>query len=443
MLRPCSHGAARYGIDASEWRAHLCGLCLGLRDEHGQVARAATNTDALLLGMLTEAQFREPAPRAEAGPCPLRGMRRARVATADSPGVRLAVTASLLLGAAKIRDHVEDGDAAVLARHPMTRLSTRWASAARAQAATIGFDVEPLVAAIDSQARLEREAVAAFAGGERAGSPRRGAQHAPEHVVGVSRIVGTPGAPEVPGRAGEFTADRPSGARLDPIAGRAADHLDVLTSPAQLCASEFFAHTAVLAERPENVEPLRIAGRHFGRIAHLTDAVEDYDDDVDRFNPLRVTGTTLPEAYELIGESDRALRIALAESELAEAPTVRWMLLDPLRSLVHRVGRGVGALASHACHPAESGHACGTSGDTLASATAFTGGRLIPVAATWGGAPPADWDRRDRPARRRDRRREPRWKRWCERCCDCADCTSSCGNCCGSCGKCGNCCCDC
>ncbi|WP_084537322.1 DUF5685 family protein [Nocardia puris] len=429
MLRPCSHGAARYGIDASEWRAHLCGLCLGLRDEHGQLARAATNTDALLLGMLTEAQLRAPAPRAEAGPCPLRGMRRARVATADSPGVRLAVTASLLLGAAKIRDHVEDGDSSALARRPMTRVSSRWADAARAQAATIGFDVEPLVAAIDSQARLEREAVAALAAddGSSGSAPRHSAR---ERRHGTACETSDPG--ESRSRGGTFTfGGEPQGG---------ADPLDVLTSPTQLCAAEFFAHTAVLADRPENVEPLRIAGRHFGRIAHLTDAVEDYDDDVDRFNPLRATGTTLPEAYELIGESDRALRIALAESELAEVSTVRWMLLDPLRSLVHRVGRGMGALASHVCHPAESGHACGTSGDTLASATAFTGGQLIPVAATWGSAPPPRWDERDQQARRR---REPRWKRWCERCCDCADCTSSCGNCCGSCGKCGNCCCDC
>ncbi|MEU2126688.1 DUF5685 family protein, partial [Nocardia niwae] len=78
LLTPCTHGAQKYGIDAAEWRAHLCGLCLGLRDGHGQLARATTNKDALVLSMLTEAQSGAAA-RTTAAPCPLRGMRRASV----------------------------------------------------------------------------------------------------------------------------------------------------------------------------------------------------------------------------------------------------------------------------------------------------------------------------------------------------------------------------
>ncbi|MFX0574162.1 DUF5685 family protein [Nocardia nepalensis] len=313
MLRPCAHGAEKYGIDAAEWRTHMCGLCLGLRDGHGQLARAATNTDAIVLSVLTEAQMSGPMGRTTAGPCALRGMRRAEVATADSPGVLLASTASLLLGSAKIRDHVDDGDSSVLTRRPMTKVSSRWADRARSQASLIGLDVEPLVAAINAQSQLE---ALASAGVERNGAANALPRSMRETTENASRTIS----------------------------------LDDLTAPTQICASEFFAHTAVLADRPDNVAALREAGRHFGRIAHLADAVEDFDEDRTRgrFNPLAATGTTMPEAYELLRQSDSHLRTAVTQTGLDQVPTIRWMLLDPLHALVRRVGRGIGATA-HAC----------------------------------------------------------------------------------------------
>ncbi|MEV0249540.1 DUF5685 family protein [Nocardia sp. NPDC050712] len=288
MLKPCSHGAAKYGIDPAQWRAHMCGLCLGLREGQGQLARTATNTDAIVLSVLTEAQLDAPMRRTTAGRCALRGMQRAEVAAADSPGVLLASTASLLLGSAKIRDHVEDRDGAALARRPMAMMSTRWANGARIQAGRIGLDVEPLVAAINSQTEVEQRGTAS---------------------------------------------------------------LDELTGPTQICAAEFFAHSAVLAGRPGNVDSMREAGRHFGRIAHLADAVEDLDDDLanGRFNPLTATGTALPEAYDLLRRSDTELRRAIATTDLADVPTVRWILLDPLTSLLRRLGTGVGESVAHVC----------------------------------------------------------------------------------------------
>ncbi|MFE3025413.1 DUF5685 family protein [Nocardia tengchongensis] len=286
LLKPCAHSAARHGIDPSAWQAHMCGLCLGLRDGHGQLARAATNTDAIVLEILTEAQQSQPSDRTAAGPCPLRGMRRADVVAADAPGVRLAATASLLLGAAKIRDHVDDGDAHRLARRPLTRVSTRWHAGARAAAAPLGLEVEPLLAAIESQVRLEN----------------------------------SPGS-----------------------------SLAELTGPTQLCAAELFAHTAILADRPENAGALREAGWHFGRIAHLADALEDLDADraAGRFNPLHATGTTPAQAHALVRESNSLLRAALTRVALDRAATVRWILLDPLGGVVNRLGRAAGV--AHAC----------------------------------------------------------------------------------------------
>ncbi|MEV6139852.1 DUF5685 family protein [Nocardia sp. NPDC051990] len=401
MLRPCSHGAAKYGIDAGQWRTHMCGLCLGLRDGHGQLARAATNTDAIVLSVLTEAQLPAAAGRTTAGPCALRGMRRAEVASADSPGVVLAATASLLLGAAKIRDHVDDGDGSVLTRRPMTKVSTRWADGARSQAALIGLDVEPLVAAINSQSRLE-----ALAGADRsrpvAPNVRAWLSSTPEKSENASRTIS----------------------------------LDELTAPTQLCAAEFFGHTAVLANRPDNIAALREAGRHFGRIAHLADAVADFDDDRTRgrFNPLAATGTTMPEAYDLLRQSDSQLRRAVAEAELDQVPTIRWMLLDPLHSLVRGVGRGLG-IAAHTCSTSRSTPAMqypmppGTGFEKpprrpgIGQALALVlGVYCTGYACCADHTSPCSGERKDA---------------WIKNC-DCGDCCDGCSNCC----DCDSCCCD-
>nr|EIF88927.1 putative regulator [Streptomyces tsukubensis NRRL18488] len=89
--------------------AHLCGLCLALRADHGQLARVVTNYDGLIISVLTEAQSeRAPGARRTAGPCPLRGMRTAPVARGE--GARLAAAVSLVLASAKVRDHVTDRD---------------------------------------------------------------------------------------------------------------------------------------------------------------------------------------------------------------------------------------------------------------------------------------------------------------------------------------------
>ncbi len=286
LLTPCAHGARKYGIDESEWHAQLCGLCVGLRDGHGHLARTATNTDALVLNVLVDAQRGGVATRTAAGPCALRGMRRAEIAAGDSDGVVLAATASLLLGAAKIRDHVQDADAPGVLRHPMARVSDSWARRAGAQAALIDLDLAPLVSVLEAQYAVENRAAAAD-----------------------STVT-----------------------------------LDDLTESTGRCASEFFAHTAVLAGATENVGPLREAGRQFGRIAHLADAVEDIEDDLahGRFNPLTATGTSPEAAYGLLRESETALREAISRTGLDSESTVRWMLLDPLSSVLTGMGRDLG-----------------------------------------------------------------------------------------------------
>lgn len=296
MLRPCRHGAARHGIDPELWQAHMCGLCLGLRDGQGQYARAATNTDAVVLSVLTEAQAEAPAVRRTAGPCPLRGMRTARVPVAASAPVRLAATASLLLGSAKVGDHIDDGDTRPLLHRPMRRVAAGWSAGAHARAAEVGLDIAPLVAAIEAQAATERRIAASG-----------------------------PGVPAA---------------------------LDDLTVASRRCAAEFFAHTAVLAGRPDNADPLRAAGAEFGRIAHLADALTDLEADTaaGRFNPLAATGTAPVDAYELVRESDRSLRRTLRGAGLARVPALRWALLDPLATAVRRLGEITGTAPAATVH---------------------------------------------------------------------------------------------
>ncbi len=86
IIRPCRHRLSER-LHAS-WTAHLCGLCLALRDGHGQLARTATNYDGLVVSVLVEAQSPRAADRRTAGPCPLRGMRTAPVATGEGRGWR-------------------------------------------------------------------------------------------------------------------------------------------------------------------------------------------------------------------------------------------------------------------------------------------------------------------------------------------------------------------
>ncbi|MEV4196389.1 DUF5685 family protein, partial [Streptomyces toxytricini] len=277
IVRPCTH---RLGERfKAEWMAHLCGLCLALRGDHGQFARIVTNYDGLLISVLTEAQSGPAAgARRTAGPCPLRGMRTAAVA--DGEGARLAAAVSLVLASAKVRDHVADGDG-LLARAPMAaaarRVARRWDRAGARTGASLGFDTAVLVDAVDRQ-------------------------------TGIETLAG-PGTPVL-----------------------------VVTEPTETATAAAFAHTARLAGRPGNAAALAEAGRYFGRLAHLLDAVEDQAEDAvnGAWNPLTATGTPLAEARRLCDDALHGIRLALDEVEFADAGLAHRLLVHELRNSVDR-----------------------------------------------------------------------------------------------------------
>ena len=149
VVRPCRH---RLTADQRQrWAGHLCGLCLTLRDHVGHDARLATSYDGLLLSVLVEDLATGPLDRRRAGPCALRGLRPAEVVASTAAAAQLAAGVSLLLAAAKVADHVGDGQTPRLAL-PVAR---RWEAAGRRLAGDVGLDPAAVLDPVAEQPRLE------------------------------------------------------------------------------------------------------------------------------------------------------------------------------------------------------------------------------------------------------------------------------------------------
>ncbi|GAA2944165.1 hypothetical protein GCM10010518_34120 [Kitasatospora cinereorecta] len=295
IVRPCTHRLSE-GLKA-EWMAHLCGLCLALRADHGQFARVVTNYDGLIVSVLTEAQAeRTPAQRRTAGPCPLRSMRTAPVARGE--GARLAAAVSLVLASAKVRDHVADRDG-LLKRRPVAaaarRVAAGWDRAGARTGAELGFDTAVLVDAVDRQ-------------------------------TGIEFLAG-PGTP-----------------------------LLTVTEPTETATAAAFAHTAVLAGRPQNAGPLAEAGRLFGRLAHLLDAVEDREADAasGSWNPLTATGTPLTEARRLCDDALHGVRLAMRDAQFTDGRLAHVLLVHELRRSVDRAFGSASCSHQHDGQPSDS-----------------------------------------------------------------------------------------
>ncbi|HEY1667493.1 MAG TPA: DUF5685 family protein [Trebonia sp.] len=299
IIRPCRHRLG--GELGAAWQAHLCGMCLSLRDDHGQVARLATNYDGLVISVLAEAQADGAPERRTAGRCALRRMRKLDVATGDC--ARLAATVSLVLAAAKVRDHADDGDGAFGrpgVRGAATALAARWAAAGTRTGRELGFEVGVLTEAIGRQAAIE-----AAAG---------------------------PGTP-----------------------------LLTVTEPTETATAAAFAHTALLAGKPENQAALSEAGRLFGRIAHLVDAVEDLtaDEAGGAWNPLIACGVDVTEARRLCDDALLGIRLALDEAEFTDDRLVRSLLVGELTRSVRRVFARAAGLAAPSARGGSSPLGCG------------------------------------------------------------------------------------
>ena len=271
-MRPCR---SHLGPDLhARWQAHLCGLCLTLRDSVGQAERVLTGYDVLLLSVLVEAQAGA-VETTTAAPCPLRGFTRATVVASTSGAGRLAAAGALVGAAAGLADKVVDGDLPRAARRPASRVADRLDRSGTALAASVGLDPSVVLSAPAASAAAE----------------------------------------QVPG----------------------AD-LRSLLAPTGRAVASLFAHTAVVAGRPENVPALGRAGEAFGALVHLLDAVEDHAGDAaaGRFNPLLATETLPAQARRLADELVAEVDAALRDAHLVDRALVDVLLGAELSRAVHR-----------------------------------------------------------------------------------------------------------
>jgi hypothetical protein len=223
VLRGC--GCQFTKAERRDWVAHVCGLCLTLRRDHGQLARLTTNYDAALLSVLYEAQAEQPLPR-RAHTCLLRPGLHADVVTDDQPGSRYAASICALIGATKIADHIADREGWPSYLPALSsRIADRWAEQARCTAETLGFQTTTIEVQTQGQPDLERH------------------------------------------ESRDFT---------------------LFSRPTELAVSAAFGHTAVLARCPANVDALDLIGRMYGRIMYVLDSYRDYAADLAgrKFNAL-------------------------------------------------------------------------------------------------------------------------------------------------------------
>ncbi|MCB1295159.1 MAG: regulator [Gordonia sp.] len=403
LLSPCRHTLDDDLLE--QWRAHMCGLCVSLRDQHGQASRLTTNTDAIMVSVLTAAQSSAPTATTDVGRCPLRGMRPATVIAAADPGIRLATTTSLTLAAAKAADVVDE-----------QRLSLAPRSRVRSVAASVAGK------------RLRGHA---------------GADRAIAGELGVEDLLH-----ELSGQA--------------PLEAHTGTDLASLTHASGIAASRVFAATAAVAGADSNRDALADIGYDFGRLAHLLDAVDDYESDArdGSFNPLRATGTDIGTALDDCRRLARAIRRRYRSLDLADDRLLRAVLVDGVRQAVSSRTHRFGGCASGSCSTTHAAPTALTSEEwpahlpTTRPPEQSPGGpnqppfppnrefyeRILPfigVSCTGYACCADHWNHCSDEW-------QPAWCSGCDCCscrnCDCDDCCD-CGDCCDCCGD--DCCCDC
>lgn len=217
----------------SEWMGQICGVCLALGRGHGQAARLATIVAGYDAALLSALVEAQQAD-APARSTHLCPLRPGlRGQVAEPGGLGPRYGAAAALMIAAARIGDDVADGETYTRIPGAASLGRLASRAAAKGlAALGIDPAPLAGAAAAQPALEEQAP-------------------------------------------------------DPVAGA--------EPTARACAAAF-AQTAALAGIPDNAEPLSRAGRAYGRIIYLIDAVRDQRADAarGRFNPLLAGAAPIP-----------------------------------------------------------------------------------------------------------------------------------------------------
>ncbi|MGK5529799.1 hypothetical protein ACSNOC_04245, partial [Streptomyces sp. URMC 129] len=222
-------------------------------------------------------------------------------------------------------------------------------------------------------------------------------------------------------RGGPAQRDQPAHQVQQGVEGLAGPgtSLVVVTEPTETATGAAFAHTAVLAGRPGNAGPLAEAGRLFGRVAHLLDAVEDLAADAASgvWNPIAATGTPLSEVRRLCDDAAHGIRLALGEVEFTDRALAHTLLDHELR---HAIDRAFGTTHHQGAHGAQGAYGPpgappdrGRRRGLIAGCAVWTGlfctGQICcrdPYHDPWNGKRRQGWCRKDE----------------CGECCECCDC---------------------
>jgi hypothetical protein len=252
-----------------------------------------TNTDAVVVSVLVDAQRESAAPLMGAGRCALRGMRSAQVVAPGDVSVRLGATASLTLASAKAADVCAEQVAGV-ASPSVVRVGG---------ARVVG-------------SRLVREALADVEVAE---------------AMGGRELLGD--------LAGQAEVERVWVERVGAERVGVEDGLAELIERSARAGAAVFGATALVAGVEENRVLLEQIGADFGRCAHVLDAVEDLEVDRRRgdFNPLIATGTSVEAAREDCVRWVNAIGVAVGRLRLRDDRLVRMLIVGGLDRALTRV----------------------------------------------------------------------------------------------------------
>lgn len=259
--------------ERTAWMGHICGTCLALRDNGGQMARLATNYDAALISVLCEAQTDAPGETVTTR-CPLRRQFKMPIVDPDSAGSRYAATVSLLMGAAKITDNLADEETAL--RHfPKVgqAVARRWQHIADQLGQASGFAASQIKQLTQTQMAVEAKPQSDFF---------------------------------------------------------------AYSAPTELAVAAAFQHTALIANKPHNQSALHDIGRLFGRIMVLLDSYADYATDVAN-QKLNFLAAVYPQksiqhqATRIFQESYGAIEQTFAKLDLPQPDLAKNLLLNGLK----------------------------------------------------------------------------------------------------------------
>jgi len=202
-----------------------CGLCQQLKQDYGTLARFLVNRDALILQLLTEAQLQQ-APIHRKIRCGVQPFLHSAKANPKAAQFAAAVTVMMFWG--KLTDTIQDakGISRWIAKFILWK-NRHKIKKAENKLQALGFEVQIIYDLFERQQKIEQST--------------------------------------------KFSS-------LDDVASPTAQGLEAL-----------FAHTAILANRPDNIEILKRIGKAVGAMLYILDARDDLSTDIKKkqFNPLK------------------------------------------------------------------------------------------------------------------------------------------------------------